>query len=228
VAQSIGGGGGGGAVFTDASTPSVSFSLDNVGNGGNITYHQVGDIAAAGKQSYGPLAQSIGGGGGFVDGAFAVPQAGARIEVVTRDTEGRCRRRVVGMRRSAKQLPAVTGGTERRTCHLSRLMRISESSGGAGAHEGRSETHSCCSHIHVLKVCGGRGEFGSTSSAQTLASIPRHSSADSCADSHAHRLFSRRATSDASMRPLGEVLALPGSMATASGRPRQKKAYFWP
>jgi hypothetical protein len=69
VLQSIGGGGG--AVFTDAASSSVTVSDGNAGDGGTIRFTQVGDIVTTGAQSNGLFAQSLGGGGGFVDGAFA-------------------------------------------------------------------------------------------------------------------------------------------------------------
>ncbi|MBX3695429.1 MAG: autotransporter outer membrane beta-barrel domain-containing protein [Steroidobacteraceae bacterium] len=67
--QSIGGGGG--VVFTDLDAPVVQVSADNVGDGGSIHYAQVGDIVTQGEGAHGLIAQSLGGGGGFVDGAFA-------------------------------------------------------------------------------------------------------------------------------------------------------------
>ena len=69
VLQSIGGGGG--AVFTDLAPSSVLFSADNNGNGGAVSAVFLRDIVAQGDESYGIIAQSLGGGGGFVDGAFA-------------------------------------------------------------------------------------------------------------------------------------------------------------
>ncbi len=73
--QSIGGGGS--AVFTDALNPIVNLSADNSGNGGAITFTQNGSIAALGGNTYGLFAQSVGGGGGFVDGGFAASAGGA-------------------------------------------------------------------------------------------------------------------------------------------------------
>ena len=75
VLQSIGGGGG--AVFTDAAAPSVTASSDNSGDGGAIHFAQVGDIVTTGTETYGLLAQSLGGGGGLVDGAFKGSAGGA-------------------------------------------------------------------------------------------------------------------------------------------------------
>jgi hypothetical protein len=72
--QSIGGGGS--AVFTDAAAPTVSLSAANTGNGGDISFAQNGSIATQGDFSYGVFAQSVGGGGGFVDGAFAASAGG--------------------------------------------------------------------------------------------------------------------------------------------------------
>ncbi|HYC98208.1 autotransporter outer membrane beta-barrel domain-containing protein [Brevundimonas sp.] len=66
--QSIGGGGG--AVFGDFAA-NVTLSGVNMGSGGNITFTQSGDILTFGAGSYGVIAQSLGGGGGWVDGVFA-------------------------------------------------------------------------------------------------------------------------------------------------------------
>jgi hypothetical protein len=75
VLQSIGGGGG--AVFTTVSAPVVSLSAANAGDGGAIHFTQAGDITTNGVRAYGLLAQSLGGGGGFVDGVFAGSAGGA-------------------------------------------------------------------------------------------------------------------------------------------------------
>ncbi|MEO5810401.1 MAG: autotransporter outer membrane beta-barrel domain-containing protein [Sphingomicrobium sp.] len=69
ILQSIGGGGG--AVFGDFSTANLTLNSANGGNGGIITFSQDGDIAAIGDQATALIAQSLGGGGGFVDGVFA-------------------------------------------------------------------------------------------------------------------------------------------------------------
>ena len=67
-AQSIGGGGG--AVFTNTDAPVVAFSNANSGDGGAVDLAYSGDIYVLGAESVGVFAQSIGGGGGFVDGSF--------------------------------------------------------------------------------------------------------------------------------------------------------------
>ncbi|HEU5137676.1 MAG TPA: autotransporter outer membrane beta-barrel domain-containing protein [Steroidobacteraceae bacterium] len=72
--QSIGGGGS--AVFTDAAAPSVTLSAANRGDGGDILFEQNGTIATSGDHAYSLFAQSVGGGGGFVDGAFAASAGG--------------------------------------------------------------------------------------------------------------------------------------------------------
>jgi hypothetical protein len=66
--QSIGGGGS--AVFTDAASPTVTLSSGNVGNGGAIVFAQNGTIVTQGARAYGLYAQSVGGGGGYVDNAL--------------------------------------------------------------------------------------------------------------------------------------------------------------
>ena len=63
-------GGGGGAVFTSAAAPTVTLSAQNSGNGGNLAFTQNGSIVTHGDQAYGLFAQSVGGGGGYVDAAF--------------------------------------------------------------------------------------------------------------------------------------------------------------
>jgi hypothetical protein len=69
VLQSIGGGGG--AVFTDVAQPEVTLSAANSGDGGAIAFAQSGDVVTLGAASHGVIVQSLGGGGGFVDGSFA-------------------------------------------------------------------------------------------------------------------------------------------------------------
>jgi len=89
VLQSIGGGGG--AVFTDTPASAIQFALsqDNSGNGGDIHFHQTGDIVATGDRSIGLLAQSLGGGGGVLDRVFADTAGGAgRSGAVTLDVDG--------------------------------------------------------------------------------------------------------------------------------------------
>ncbi|MBO9706815.1 MAG: autotransporter outer membrane beta-barrel domain-containing protein [Caulobacter sp.] len=73
--QSIGGGGG--AVFGGTGIPSVSLSAANAGDGGAITFTQTGGLYALGDGAFGLVAQSLGGGGGWVDGAFAGSAGGA-------------------------------------------------------------------------------------------------------------------------------------------------------
>ena len=70
VLQSIGGGGG--FVSTDLASANIEVELssDNAGDGGDITFINVGNIITYGAESVGVLAQSVGGGGGVVDGAF--------------------------------------------------------------------------------------------------------------------------------------------------------------
>ncbi len=73
--QSIGGGGS--AVFTDSPDTTVTLSAGNTGNGGAIVFAQNGTIVTEGERAYGVYAQSVGGGGGFVDNAFAGSAGGA-------------------------------------------------------------------------------------------------------------------------------------------------------
>ena len=77
IAQSIGGGGG--AVFTDLDPANIKVTLHsaNSGNGGNISITQTGDVNVSGDRSIGVLAQSLGGGGGLVDGIFMDTAGGA-------------------------------------------------------------------------------------------------------------------------------------------------------
>ncbi|HKU89874.1 MAG TPA: autotransporter outer membrane beta-barrel domain-containing protein [Steroidobacteraceae bacterium] len=73
--QSIGGGGG--AVFTNATTTNVTLSAQNSGSGGNLSFTQNGSIATQGALAYAVFAQSVGGGGGFVDASFAGSAGGS-------------------------------------------------------------------------------------------------------------------------------------------------------
>jgi hypothetical protein len=87
VLQSIGGGGG--AVFGDFDEADVVLSPDNAGDGGAVSLLEDGDIAALGDSSVGILAQSLGGGGGFVYGQFAGTAGGQGIGgAVTLDVDG--------------------------------------------------------------------------------------------------------------------------------------------
>ncbi len=67
--QSIGGGGG--AVLGTGASTGVSLNSANSGFGGSISFDQVGNITTLGRGAYGLVVQSLGGGGGWVDGAFA-------------------------------------------------------------------------------------------------------------------------------------------------------------
>jgi len=67
--QSIGGGGG--AVLGAVDSASVTLNAGNIGNGGAIHFDQTGNIAVVGANSVGVVAQSLGGGGGWVEGSFA-------------------------------------------------------------------------------------------------------------------------------------------------------------
>jgi len=87
VLQSIGGGGG--TVFGDFTDAEIELSEDNVGDGGAITFTQIGDVAALGDSSVGILAQSLGGGGGFVFGQFAGTAGGEGAGgAITLDVDG--------------------------------------------------------------------------------------------------------------------------------------------
>ncbi|MBR9824543.1 MAG: hypothetical protein GYB36_01925 [Alphaproteobacteria bacterium] len=67
--QSVGGGGG--TIFTDAATVDVTLSDEGDGDGGAISFVQDGSIVTEGEGTYGIVLQSIGGGGGWIDGVFA-------------------------------------------------------------------------------------------------------------------------------------------------------------
>ncbi|PLR22948.1 hypothetical protein SGCZBJ_16465 [Caulobacter zeae] len=73
--QSVGGGGG--AAFGGSSASTVALSAGGVGDGGHVDFRQTGDIVATGAGAYGVVAQSLGGGGGWVDGKFAGAAGGA-------------------------------------------------------------------------------------------------------------------------------------------------------
>ncbi|MEM1379533.1 MAG: autotransporter outer membrane beta-barrel domain-containing protein [Pseudomonadota bacterium] len=69
VLQSIGGGGG--VLFTDADDVTLTLVADGQGSGGNIALDQQGDVLTTGDGAFGIVAQSLGGGGGLIDGTFA-------------------------------------------------------------------------------------------------------------------------------------------------------------
>jgi hypothetical protein len=72
--QSIGGAGG--AVF-GPSLPTPVLRAGGSGNGGAVRFTQAGSIVAGGDRAFGLIAQSLGGGGGWVDGRFAGTAGGA-------------------------------------------------------------------------------------------------------------------------------------------------------
>jgi hypothetical protein len=67
--QSIGGGGG--AVFGASGATGATLVSANTGDGGDILFTQSGGLLAQGEGADGVVAQSLGGGGGWVDGLFA-------------------------------------------------------------------------------------------------------------------------------------------------------------
>ena len=73
--QSIGGGGG--AVFGSFDNATVNLNVANSGNGGVIGLNHTGNIVVMGDGAYGVIAQSLGGGGGWIDGVFAGTAGGA-------------------------------------------------------------------------------------------------------------------------------------------------------
>jgi hypothetical protein len=64
-------GGGGGAVFGAAGATTLTLASANTGDGGEIVFTQSGGLLAQGEGANGVVAQSLGGGGGWIDGAFA-------------------------------------------------------------------------------------------------------------------------------------------------------------
>ncbi|MFO7854021.1 MAG: autotransporter outer membrane beta-barrel domain-containing protein, partial [Paracoccaceae bacterium] len=79
VLQSVGGGGG--YVLTDLTgrALTVEASPDNAGDGGDLSFTQIGTIHVVGDRSIGLLAQSLGGGGGKVDDVFLEAAGGAGV-----------------------------------------------------------------------------------------------------------------------------------------------------
>jgi hypothetical protein len=85
--QSIGGGGG--AVFGTFDNATVNLSAANSGSGGFISLDHTGSIIVTGDGAYGVIAQSLGGGGGWVDGVFAGTAGGAGAGgAITLDVSG--------------------------------------------------------------------------------------------------------------------------------------------
>ena len=69
ILQSLGGGGG--YYSTDyAVKPSSALRSGNTGNGGNLSVKQTGSINVDGVETHGVILQSVGGGGGIIDGVF--------------------------------------------------------------------------------------------------------------------------------------------------------------
>ena len=75
VAQSIGGGGG--LLLGSAAGSALALAGDNQGDGGAVQVNVTGGVYGLGADSHGVLAQSIGGGGGWVAGQGSVLAGGA-------------------------------------------------------------------------------------------------------------------------------------------------------
>ncbi len=75
MAQSIGGGGG--AVLTGGAATTTTLSADNAGDGGAAPLDLAGDILTTGDGATAILLQSLGGGGGLIDGASTGSADGA-------------------------------------------------------------------------------------------------------------------------------------------------------
>ncbi|MFD0892672.1 hypothetical protein ACFQ5Q_03490 [Luteolibacter ambystomatis] len=70
ILQSIGGGGGLALTDLDPANISIVKNTTNTGNGGILDLTQKGDVIVHGDRSVAVIAQSLGGGGGFVDDFF--------------------------------------------------------------------------------------------------------------------------------------------------------------
>jgi len=70
ILQSIGGGGGTTLTDLDPEFVTVNPSSANEGSGGTINFQNTGAIVVSGDYTFGLIAQSLGGGGGIVDGVF--------------------------------------------------------------------------------------------------------------------------------------------------------------
>jgi hypothetical protein len=79
VLQSIGGGGGYVLTGLEPDDVAVQPHRTNAGDGGRITFTQVGDIVVTGDRSRGVIAQSLGGGGGVVDDVFDGAAGGSGV-----------------------------------------------------------------------------------------------------------------------------------------------------
>ncbi|MEO1424293.1 MAG: hypothetical protein AAFV09_14130, partial [Pseudomonadota bacterium] len=75
MAQSIGGGGG--ALLSDGTVETLTLSDANSGDGGAISVNVDGGVQVSGDAVTAVFAQSLGGGGGLVEGAFAGSAGGA-------------------------------------------------------------------------------------------------------------------------------------------------------
>ncbi|MFM5924510.1 MAG: hypothetical protein ACKOPG_10025 [Novosphingobium sp.] len=73
--QSIGGGGG--TLFGAGPSPQLTLSSDNSGDGGAVTLNQTGNVSVLGDGSNGIIAQSLGGGGGYIDGTYVGTSGGS-------------------------------------------------------------------------------------------------------------------------------------------------------
>ncbi len=101
--QSIGGGGG--ASFHDGDSDYVTetTSTANSGNGGDVTLVQDGAVVVTGDESFAIFAQSLGGGGGFVDGYDFIDTAGGA------GTGGKVDIEITGMAIASGQMSTAVG-----------------------------------------------------------------------------------------------------------------------
>ncbi|WP_291845493.1 hypothetical protein [Maricaulis sp.] len=158
--QSIGGGGG--IVTSDGVDIQYGVNTDNTGDGGAISFAQAGDIYTSGAGAIGAILQSLGGGGGWIDGVFAGSAGGSG---------------------SGADLAAVLDGVILTTGDRA-LGLLAQSVGGGNGDGGAITLNSAGgigtvgsgAHGVLLQSIGGGG--GTTFAASTGASLPTTGNGD--------------------------------------------------
>ena len=137
--QSIGGGGG--SVFGADSATQLTLNRDNSGNGGAISLHQLDEVAVLGNGAYGIIAQSLGGGGGWVDGVFAGSAggqgAGGTIDLTVADQIYAAGTDSVGIFAQS----AGRDGAGNITMNLAKMVRGGSGLGAAIVIDGGADNH---------------------------------------------------------------------------------------
>ncbi|MCR9214273.1 MAG: autotransporter outer membrane beta-barrel domain-containing protein [Proteobacteria bacterium] len=170
LAQSVGGGGGNGGHVIDASAASVGSAVVSIGGSGSgggdgdiASAISIGDLTTTGNNSYGLLAQSIGGGGG--NGGYTIGGAGSlgASASVTIGGSG------AGGGDGAK-VTADSTGTVITSGDLSHGL-FAQSLGGGGGNGGYSIAGTLSTTVSASVAIGGSGAGGGDGGEVTLTNV---------------------------------------------------------